>query len=164
MSCAKGLERKHERHPSQHLVLVRPPVTDDRLLDLGLALTELRAKFFESGAPMQLMTYWPDFADPVNYPDLFMNSRNARENGQNQSYYRNPKVDELRRAFTGEILTPDDCGYDDARRVWNAVFDRRPAVVVRPLTVGDVVAAVRTEVGVPGVPRAARTSRRSFRS
>ena len=44
---------------------------------------------------MQLMTYWPDFADPVNYPDLFANSRNARENGQNQSYYKNPKVDEL---------------------------------------------------------------------
>ncbi|MEX0627469.1 MAG: ABC transporter substrate-binding protein, partial [Cucumibacter sp.] len=30
-----------------------------------------------------------------NYPDLFMHSRNARENGQNQSYYRNPVVDAL---------------------------------------------------------------------
>lgn len=53
------------------------------------------AQFFASGAPMQLMTYWPDFADPVNYPDLFMHSRNARENGQNQSYYKNPEVDKL---------------------------------------------------------------------
>jgi len=52
-------------------------------------------QFFDSGAPMQLMTYWPDFADPVNYPDLFMHSRNARQNGQNQSYYRNPEVDKL---------------------------------------------------------------------
>lgn len=52
-------------------------------------------QFFESGAPMQLMTYWPDFADPVNYPDLFMHSRNARENGQNQSYYKNTEVDQL---------------------------------------------------------------------
>ncbi len=59
-------------------------------------------QFFESGAPMQLMTYWPDFADPVNYPDLFMHSRNARENGQNQSYYKNPEVDQLLDFANGE--------------------------------------------------------------
>ena len=41
------------------------------------------------------------------------------------------------------MITPDATGYDDARRVWNAVFDRRPALIVRPSTVDDVVAAVR---------------------
>ena len=53
------------------------------------------------------------------------------------------QVDGLRRSFTGEIVTPDAAGYDDARRVWNAMFDRRPALVVRPSNVDDVVAAVR---------------------
>jgi FAD/FMN-containing dehydrogenase len=53
------------------------------------------------------------------------------------------QVDGLRRSFTGEIVTPDSAGYDDARRVWNAVFDRRPALVVRPSNVDDVAAAVR---------------------
>src|SRR5881628_1562903 len=53
------------------------------------------------------------------------------------------QIDELRRSFTGDIITPDAAGYDDARRVWNAMFDRRPALVVRPVTVEDVVAAVR---------------------
>ena len=53
------------------------------------------------------------------------------------------QLDEFRRSFTGEIVTPDAAGYDDARRVWNAMFDRRPAMVVRPLSVDDVVAAVR---------------------
>ncbi|HEY7523592.1 MAG TPA: FAD-binding oxidoreductase [Candidatus Limnocylindrales bacterium] len=53
------------------------------------------------------------------------------------------QVDQLRRSFAGEILTPDTDGYDDARRVWNAMFDRRPALVVRPTTVDDVIAAVR---------------------
>lgn len=53
------------------------------------------------------------------------------------------QLDEFRKAFTGEIVTPDAAGYDDARRVWNAMFDRRPAMVARPLTVDDVVAAVR---------------------
>ena len=54
-----------------------------------------------------------------------------------------PQIDELRRSFAGEIITPDAAGYDDARRVWNATFDRRPALIVRPSTVDDVVAAVR---------------------
>jgi FAD/FMN-containing dehydrogenase len=52
-------------------------------------------------------------------------------------------LDELRRSFGGEIVTPDASGYDDARRVWNAMFDRRPALVVRPTNVADVQAAIR---------------------
>jgi FAD/FMN-containing dehydrogenase len=54
-----------------------------------------------------------------------------------------PQPDELRRHFSGEIIEPDSVDYDDARRVWNAVFDRRPALIVRPASVEDVVAAVR---------------------
>ena len=54
-----------------------------------------------------------------------------------------PQPDELRRHFAGEIIEPDGADYDDARRVWNAVFDRRPALIVRPSTVDDVVTAVR---------------------
>jgi FAD/FMN-containing dehydrogenase len=53
------------------------------------------------------------------------------------------QLDAFRRSFAGEVITPDAAGYDDARRVWNAMFDRRPAMVVRPLNVDDVVAAVR---------------------
>jgi FAD/FMN-containing dehydrogenase len=53
------------------------------------------------------------------------------------------QLDQLRASFAGEIITPDAAGYDDARRLWNAVFDRRPAVVVRPSSVDDVVASVR---------------------
>src|SRR5919204_593995 len=53
------------------------------------------------------------------------------------------QLDRLGRSFTGEVVTPDASGYDDARRVWNAVFDRRPALVVRPTGVDDVVAAIR---------------------
>lgn len=53
------------------------------------------------------------------------------------------QLDEFRRSFAGEIVTPDDVAYDDARRVWNAMFDRRPALVVRPSNVDDVAAAIR---------------------
>ena len=49
----------------------------------------------------------------------------------------------FRDVFAGEIVTPGDPGYDAARVVWNGMIDRRPALVVRPLSTADVVAAVR---------------------
>ncbi len=52
-------------------------------------------------------------------------------------------LDELRRSFAGDIVRPQASDYDDARRVWNAMFDRQPALVVRPSNVDDVIAAVR---------------------
>jgi FAD/FMN-containing dehydrogenase len=45
--------------------------------------------------------------------------------------------------FGGEIFRPQDAGFDDARAVWNAMIDRRPAVIVRCSDVNDVVAAVK---------------------
>ena len=45
--------------------------------------------------------------------------------------------------FGGEVIAPGDGGYDDARRVWNAMFDRRPALVVRPTNEADVATAIR---------------------
>ena len=41
-----------------------------------------------------------------------------------------------------EVLRPGGPGYDAARRVWNAMVDRRPALVVRCRTARDVVAAL----------------------
>src|SRR5689334_4955171 len=53
-----------------------------------------------------------------------------------------PDVDDLRNAIAGEVLTEDDPGYDEARRVWNAATDRRPAALVRCASTADVVAAL----------------------
>ena len=52
-------------------------------------------------------------------------------------------VGSFRETFTGEIVLPDDPGYDSARAVWNGMADRRPALVVRPVAVDDVVSALR---------------------
>jgi FAD/FMN-containing dehydrogenase len=49
----------------------------------------------------------------------------------------------LRTAFDGEIIGPDDAAYDDRRQVWNAMIDRRPALIVRPAGSVDVATAVR---------------------
>ncbi|WP_331767225.1 FAD-binding oxidoreductase [Embleya sp. NBC_00896] len=52
------------------------------------------------------------------------------------------ELDRLRGATHGDIVLPEDPGYDRARRVYNAMHDRRPAVVVRAADVADVIAAV----------------------
>jgi FAD/FMN-containing dehydrogenase len=49
----------------------------------------------------------------------------------------------FRESFGGEIVLPEDPGYDEARAVWNGMADRRPALVVRPARVDDVVSALR---------------------
>jgi FAD/FMN-containing dehydrogenase len=53
-----------------------------------------------------------------------------------------PGIDQLREQVRGEVFAPDDAGYEQARRVYNAMIDRRPAVVVRSANAGDVMAAV----------------------
>jgi hypothetical protein len=53
------------------------------------------------------------------------------------------EVNRLRESFGGEVIGPDDQGYDDARRVWNSRFDRRPAMLVRPTSAGEVATAIR---------------------
>ena len=49
---------------------------------------------------------------------------------------------ELKRSFSGEVLTAADPGYDEARAIWNAMVDRRPALIARCTTTDDVVASV----------------------
>ncbi|MEU5216063.1 FAD-binding oxidoreductase [Streptomyces sp. NPDC020807] len=48
----------------------------------------------------------------------------------------------LRGAVRGTVVTPGDPSYDESRRVYNALHDRRPAVVVHAVDAGDVIAAV----------------------
>lgn len=42
----------------------------------------------------------------------------------------------------GELLQPGDEGYDEARTVWNAMIDEKPAVIARCTGTADVIAAV----------------------
>ncbi|PYO62971.1 MAG: FAD-binding oxidoreductase [Gemmatimonadetes bacterium] len=51
-------------------------------------------------------------------------------------------VEDLRGHLRGALLLPGDPGYDDGRAIWNAMIDRRPALIARCLGVADVVTCV----------------------
>lgn len=51
-------------------------------------------------------------------------------------------VEQLREQVRGETITAEDPAYEEARRVYNAMIDRRPSVIVRCAGADDVVAAV----------------------
>jgi FAD/FMN-containing dehydrogenase len=49
---------------------------------------------------------------------------------------------ELDAGFTGQQFRPGDDAYDDARAIYNALIDKRPAVIARCSGVADVIDAV----------------------
>jgi FAD/FMN-containing dehydrogenase len=59
---------------------------------------------------------------------------------------RTDRIAQLRTEMTGQVITPGDDGYDDARRVWNAAIDSRPAVIAMCESAADVAAAVNCAV------------------
>ena len=52
-------------------------------------------------------------------------------------------LDALRGGLRGELSLPGEAGYDEARTIWNAMIDRRPAAIVRAVGASDVIQAVR---------------------
>src|SRR5947207_14157520 len=46
-------------------------------------------------------------------------------------------------AFQGEIVPPGSANYETARSVWNAMIERRPALIARYAGVEDVLSAIR---------------------
>jgi len=51
-------------------------------------------------------------------------------------------LDAFVNGLQGELILPEDAGYDDARKVWNAMIDRRPAMIVRCRSAADVARSV----------------------
>ncbi len=55
----------------------------------------------------------------------------------------NKDVERFTTKFGGEVLRPADRGYDEARRVWNGMVNKRPGLIARCTGTDDVVLCVR---------------------
>ena len=51
-------------------------------------------------------------------------------------------IESLKSMFRGDLIQAADAGYEAARKVYNAMIDKRPALIARCVDVADVIAAV----------------------
>ncbi|MFA4934966.1 MAG: FAD-dependent oxidoreductase, partial [Candidatus Methanoperedens sp.] len=51
-------------------------------------------------------------------------------------------VQEFKASLRGELIRPGDAGYDDARKIYNGMIDKRPALIARCTGAVDVINAV----------------------
>src|SRR4051812_4676463 len=65
-------------------------------------------------------------------------------------------LSELREGFRGDVIEPGDARYDETRQVFNAMFDRRPAAILRPTGTADVIRAIGL-ARLTGLPLAVRS-------
>lgn len=52
-------------------------------------------------------------------------------------------IEGLKSNLAGDVLVPESSAYEEARKVWNGMIDKRPRAIVRCSGVNDVVAAVK---------------------
>mgnify|MGYP003471242714 FL=1 len=55
----------------------------------------------------------------------------------------NIDVTSLTNGIKGQIIQPKDSNYDEARKIWNAMIDRKPALIVQVADADDVSAAIK---------------------
>ena len=51
-------------------------------------------------------------------------------------------IEQFKTGIRGKVITPEDPGYEEARRIWNGMIDRHPALIVESSSSEDVAAAV----------------------
>jgi FAD/FMN-containing dehydrogenase len=71
-----------------------------------------------------------------------MSSFTAMDRNGNSLNLDSARVEALRTALRGTLIGPNDAGYNEARAVWNAMIDRKPALIARCLGTADIVACV----------------------
>ncbi|MCC5635889.1 FAD-dependent oxidoreductase [Nostoc sp. CHAB 5844] len=54
----------------------------------------------------------------------------------------NEPIEKLKTSVKGHVVLPDDPNYDEVREIWNAMIDRKPAVIVQCAQADDVARAI----------------------
>ena len=62
--------------------------------------------------------------------------------GQSMTNLREQAGESFQGGFRGQLFAPDDDGYDEARKIYNAMIDKRPGLIARCADVADVMSAV----------------------
>jgi FAD/FMN-containing dehydrogenase len=63
--------------------------------------------------------------------------------GGSETLIEQRALDDYRSGLSGETLTPEDAAYEEAREIWNAMIDSRPALIARCRNGADVVHSVK---------------------
>jgi FAD/FMN-containing dehydrogenase len=71
-------------------------------------------------------------------PDLQIKTYAGEETG-----LKTETIDRLRESIRGKVLTAESEQYDEVRTIWNAMIDKRPALIVRCASAADVMRVVR---------------------
>ncbi|MHA1938964.1 MAG: FAD-binding oxidoreductase, partial [Candidatus Thorarchaeota archaeon] len=60
-----------------------------------------------------------------------------------ETFRADDAVEDLKLQIRGDVLLPSDADYDQARKIWNGMIDKRPALIVRCTGTADVIDAVK---------------------
>ena len=52
-------------------------------------------------------------------------------------------IAQFRAQLRGELIEPGDPSYEDARKVYNGMIDKKPRLIAKCVDVADVIAAVK---------------------
>jgi hypothetical protein len=74
--------------------------------------------------------------------ELIDQKPSKRANIMNLDHIETGEVENLSASLRGPLIYPSDDNYDEARRVYNAMHDRRPSLIVQATDIADVIATV----------------------
>ena len=72
-----------------------------------------------------------------------MSSRRLKNRYGDEIVLETEKIEQFKMLLRGALVRPDDDDYDEGRKVYNAMHDRRPALIVQAAGVADVMSAVK---------------------
>lgn len=145
-------------------VTVPAPASDPYMVSILLSLSEnlkslgitlnveevdttqwLAVYFAHENLGIQMMSYFPDFPDPANYPFLFFDSKNAAKDGLNGSNYVNPKMDKL---LSESLRNSDPAARAEALKQVFRISNED--LVVLPVFWPDSAMAIRSDYKLDG--------------
>jgi FAD/FMN-containing dehydrogenase len=72
-----------------------------------------------------------------------MNPTDKESTNSAQKHIDKSKLEEFKSDFRGSVLSTEDHAYEQARKIWNGMFDKRPAIIARCIGTSDVIKAVK---------------------